>query len=420
MLTDSIVPVAGLVVAVVALVAGVGVALWQQRAPSPQERRQNRYESALSALTSDYGEVSNSALEYHIERMTDVESERAAALSRKLGLLADPDWIPRLPADAASLTLEFEGTPARSTPSLGGFAHVLPSSSLSGHLSSSQGRNGYLFDAPTYHLTGLSLGESGLTLRFGITTYFEFLDTNRSLAVEYASAYADGGSFGRRQIPRRHALQDVTNVGDVLHPAAVTTLLLRLPREPGSGATFYYLQRNESLAHSAKLIGLVPSGMFQPASAHPDALVNDLSILRNVQREFAEELLGYEELREPSPYIEASSAFIDLDDLLDMGLARLYFLGVGLDPLTLVAEIMTALVMTDEAFELVLSDRLEAHSSEGLIPMNENLEGLPFPESVDRLLAESQLGACAGACLRLAVGHSDLLLRPSEAKPGGI
>ncbi len=43
------------------------------------------------------------------------------------------------------------------------------------------------------------------------------------------------------------------------------------------------------------MMHLLPAGIFQPSSVMPDCLARDFSLWRNIQREYAEELLGHEE-----------------------------------------------------------------------------------------------------------------------------
>ena len=83
----------------------------------------------------------------------------------------------------------------------------------------------------------------------------------------------------------------------------------------------------------------------------------------------------------------------------------------GLDPLTLVGEILTVVVIDAEVFDQVFAD-IVAWNSEGDVVFGaDGSVGVPWRrDSVYRLLATEPLAPAAQACIELAWNYQDLLL----------
>ena len=81
---------------------------------------------------------------------------------------------------------------------------------------------------------------------------------------------------------------------------------------------------------------LLPAGIFQPSSVIPAAVVEDFSLWRNIEREFAEELLGYDEYDgsgRPIAYSELEP-FVTLDRALADERIKVWCLGITLESLS--------------------------------------------------------------------------------------
>jgi len=73
---------------------------------------------------------------------------------------------------------------------------------------------------------------------------------------------------------------------------AIGTLTIR----DGESPSMVLHQRDGGrVAGGGGMTHLLPAGIFQPSSVLPEAIAADFSVWRNIQREYAEELLGHEE-----------------------------------------------------------------------------------------------------------------------------
>jgi len=91
---------------------------------------------------------------------------------------------------------------------------------------------------------------------------------------------------------------------------------------------------------------------------------------RNIAREFAEEFLSLPDLHGSTPRPLDYSKHPDLakvEAAYEAGTARPFLLGIGNRPLTLKAEVLTALVIDHDAFEAILGGGLKPTNLEGQI-----------------------------------------------------
>jgi hypothetical protein len=137
---------------------------------------------------------------------------------------------------------------------------------------------------------------------------------------------------------------------------AISTLTLR--RSPAGGATFLLHWRDPAkVTHAGGMYQVGPVGIFQPASGTPGSERGDLSLWHAMVREFSEELLGA-----PEDYTSDNGPFRydqwdfnrRLTDARDAGKLSVWCLGLGVDPLTLVADILTVAVLDPGVFDAAL------------------------------------------------------------------
>jgi hypothetical protein len=148
---------------------------------------------------------------------------------------------------------------------------------------------------------------------------------------------------------------------------------------------------------------VVPSGTFQPDSAEDVHHKRDFSVLRSTIREFAEELLGNEELqsviRTHDDFFHDPRLSPYLIGLRDSSV-RAYFLGMGISPLSTKAVFVTALVLD--------ASRLPADA----VRFVNNFEGkflaVPLEELVNWSV-DPRMHPSASACCQLAQRHVDFL-----------
>ena len=212
-------------------------------------------------------------------------------------------------------------------------------------------------DRPCYRL--LSVSDKELT--FGPGRYFDKLDTAEALAHEFCA-----GSWELRDrvgdpfdLGRRSVIPDVQTL-----VVSRDGRFLAQWRDPAK------------VAANGGIHGLTPTGEFQPAG--PDTLA-DLDLRRCVAREYAEEILGVPELRDPpeSFYTRFKSMPVSV-------------LGIGVDALTLSASILTVAVVDS-------LDGAVADNAEGTVIR------LPFDaETVDRFVRVEPMTSPGAATLALA------------------
>jgi hypothetical protein len=163
----------------------------------------------------------------------------------------------------------------------------------------------------------------------------------------------------------------------------------------------------------------MPVGVFQPSTVDPWGQRVDFDLWRNLVREYSEEFLGMPE------YDGSSGTRIDYD-LWDFyrrlsrvreegGLSVVCF-GLGVDPLGLGVDVLTAVVVHDEVFDEILGDRVQANEEGHVVATmtsggSQAAVGVPFTDdSVRHFLEREQMGPGGAACLTLAWQHRDAIL----------
>jgi hypothetical protein len=259
-------------------------------------------------------------------------------------------------------------------------------------------------------------------LGFGMTTYFDAVDVCETLAHELADAYVsflqEGAEVRRpsgRRLPFRKLVGDPFDLHRRLVGASIDTLTIRRSR---SSASFVLHQRDaERVAVAGGMYHIMPAGVFQPASMSPTAYSYDFDLWRNMMREYSEEFLGnLEHDGNASALIDydGQEPFRSLNQARREGKLRVFFLGVGLDPLTLWGEILTVAVFDDDAFDEIFG-MMVGQNHEGTVVSVANpskpARNVPFTEErVDQLVEAEPLAPAAAGCLELAWRDRDSVL----------
>jgi hypothetical protein len=265
-------------------------------------------------------------------------------------------WLPDEPVPVEELRLSWDVSPEVAAP----VVDFLPA----GFATYSEAMGGVdrpaLFeDRPCYRL----LEVSGTQWTFGPGRYFDKLDTAEAVAHEFCA----GGSVLRDKIGDPFELRGRSVIPDV------QTLLVSR-----DGRFLVQWRDPAKVATNGGIYGLVPTGEFQPSG---EDLRADLDVRRLVAREYAEEILGVPELRDPPE--EFYERFRDV---------QLHVLGIGVDPLTLAASILTVAVVES------LDEAVDANA-EGRIVRS----GLAFDaDTVDRFVHRESMTSPGAATLALA------------------
>jgi hypothetical protein len=337
-------------------------------------------------------------------------------------LLARPEWLPARPVELGRVALELSDRQA--PPAVGG-----------GEAESATARPlrepGTRYDTyseavraldpprlfenrPCYRL--LEVRTSGQPrLRFGTASFFDAMDVCEAVAHELAAAVSDGRSDDPG-LPLRALLGDPLDLGRRTVVPAVTALTLR--RAPGSASFVLHWRDPGRVASGGGLYQVVPVGVFQPAGDSPG---DDLDLWRSMTREYSEELLGQPERRGPIDYAAWPLARA-LDAARAEGRARAYWLGMGVDPLTLAMDILVAVVFDADVYD-ELFGRLVAVNEEGRIVKgfgpDGTAAGIGFTaEAVADVTGSRPMQPAGAAILRLAWRHREALLNPSPSGGG--
>ena len=147
---------------------------------------------------------------------------------------------------------------------------------------------------------------------------------------------------------------------------AIGTLTIRAGECP---SMILHLRDGAGVAGGGGMTHLLPAGIFQPCSVMPESVANDFSIWRNIQREYAEELLGQAECDgsgRPLDYANIEP-FATMDAALADGRIRVYCLGLTLDALTLAGDLLTVAVFEPELYDGLFGNHVD-RNDEGSIP----------------------------------------------------
>ncbi|SFB64742.1 hypothetical protein SAMN05216266_1472 [Amycolatopsis marina] len=147
-----------------------------------------------------------------------------------------------------------------------------------------------------FRLTDLDLSSSTLWMNFGHMGFFDSLDTNEALAHETAHHHLARDHQDRltttkpswRGLTFRKLIGNPFDLTRRPLMGAVGTLTLRGGDSP---SVVLHQRDGERVAGGGGMTHLLPAGIFQPSSVIPAGITEDFSLWRNIQREFAEELL---------------------------------------------------------------------------------------------------------------------------------
>jgi hypothetical protein len=260
---------------------------------------------------------------------------------------------------------------------------------------------------PIYRLLGADFGDVGAgRLELGPGRYFDSMSVSEALAHEFAAAMEEsaGGLVGMEQLPLRAAVGDLCDLTRRPVSVAITTLTLR--RTGPAEASFLLHWRDPAkVTHAGGMYQVMPVGIFQPGDDNPASVHHDLNLWHGMVREFSEELLGesedYSRFGSPIRYQEWPF-FEQLTAARSAGQVCTWALGLGVDPLSLVADVLTVAVFDAKLFDDVFGDLVPVNS-EGDVISETGMTGFAFTsESVNRFGTSEPMQAAGAAALYLA------------------
>jgi transcriptional regulator with XRE-family HTH domain len=340
-------------------------------------------------------------------------------------IITSPGWIPAEPVSIGTLKLRWtdESVPCAIT---GGEAESERSRPLMPH----GGRYPRYchaiqdLDPPSlfenrvsYRLLDVACAEDYQEQTYGPTTYFAMVDVCEAVAHEIAAAWlhqdGDAARIRLSELPFRALIGDPFDLLRRPVLPSTDTLTIRQDTRTGRSSLLLHRRNSDNVALAGGMTHIVPAGVFQPSGIAPRIISTDFDIWNNIVRELSEELLGNPEHNgsgEPIDY-EAEEPFASLNAALRAGQIRAWYLGTGLDPLTLAGEILTVLVIDAEVFDQVFADVVAWNSEGDIVFGADGSVGVPWRrDSVYGLLATEPLAPAARACLELAWNYQDLLL----------
>jgi hypothetical protein len=230
---------------------------------------------------------------------------------------------------------------------------------------------------PLYRLLATDLADpASARMDFASGRYFDTIGVSEAVAHEFAAAARDGDVVGLDRLLLRVAIGDPCDLARRLAGVAVTTLTLR-QTVPGKASFLLHWRDPAKVTHAGGMYQVMPVGIFQPADGIPASVSHDLNLWHGMVREFSEELLGASEnhasLGSPISYGEWEF-YPRLSDAQHAGYLRVWVVRLGVDPLSLVADILTVAVFNAELFDSVFC-RLVATNSEGDVVSNGDTTG---------------------------------------------
>jgi hypothetical protein len=198
---------------------------------------------------------------------------------------------------------------------------------------------------------------------------------------------------------------------------AICTLVLRADRADGQTAMILHWRDPARVASGGGLYQVAPVGVFQPSHDAEWNRANDFSLWRGMVRELTEELLGtsedYHSDAAPIDY-QRWPLYATLTRARAGGGLRVFWLGLGVDPLTLAADLLTVAVFDSGLFDATFA-ALVAANDEGRLVTGPEVAGptvgVPFREkSIERFAGDEPMQPAGAALLRLAWAHRDTLL----------
>jgi hypothetical protein len=270
-----------------------------------------------------------------------------------------------------------------------------------------------------YRLLDVEASAAGPALTFSRGQYFDVINICEAAAHEYAAAVlaSPDKPVAPSATPFRASIADPTDLTRRPVMAATSTLTIRNDRASGEAEFVLHWRDPEKVASGGGLYQVMPVGMFQASHDAPWNEGNDFDLWRAILRELSEELLGdtedYGSDRAPIDY-----ATWPLNKALttarEDGRLRVFWLGLGMDPLTFVTDMLTVAVfdagLFDETFQRIVSTNDEGHRV-GQEDATGRSTGIPFTaEQVDRLTGTEPMQPAGAALLRLAWQHRKALL----------
>jgi 8-oxo-dGTP pyrophosphatase MutT (NUDIX family) len=354
-------------------------------------------------------------LTQHRHELTLAASELYPDHQRVYGtpLLTRPEWQPPRPLPLTSVELELTASSAGAPvtgegPESEDVRPLRPDGSRYPSYAAALGalsRPKLFENRACYRLLDAAHGATRLT--FGRGRYFDMISTCEAAAHELAAhELADATLASHTRLTLRDAIGDPTDLTRRPVMTAISALVLR--KDPRQTTMVLHWRDPAKVATSGDRYTVAPAGMFQPSDEAAHNFGNDFSLWRCLARELAEELRN-----DPEDY-GSDTKPIDYDNwpfyqrLTEAGQQQsTYWAGLGVDPLSMVLDMLVITVFDAPLFDALFPGTLLA---DGGHPNDEGrLRAEPFTEQTVADLSGS-LQPGSAALLRAAWHHRAALL----------
>ncbi|MGW7594330.1 helix-turn-helix domain-containing protein [Streptomyces rubiginosohelvolus] len=347
-------------------------------------------------------------------------------------LLGRPQWIPSspVPLEDVRLTWSEDRVPTPISGAEPELDHIRPCGedgtpyALYADAVGALARPRLFQNRQCYGLLGLDSTRPRPQLHFTRGQYFDVINICEAAAHEFAAASlasSDNGAVpAASAMPFRTAIGDPTDLGRRPVMAAISTLTIRHDRATGDAQFVLHWRDPQKVASGGGLHQVMPVGMFQPSHDAPWNRGNDFDLWRSIVRELSEELLGttedYGSATAPINY-EAWPFNMALQQARRSGDLRVSWLGLGIDPLTFVCDMLTVIVADSRLFDRAFPKLATTNDEGHLVAVEDGTGrsvGIPFrADQIKRLTTQEQMQPAGAALLRLAWQHrADLLRAP--------
>ena len=159
------------------------------------------------------------------------------------------------------------------------------------------------------------------------------------------------------------------------------------------------------VGHAGGMYQVIPVGVFQPSGEASWYEREDFSLWRCMLREFDEELRDTPDEYGAGPVDYGSWPFArHMAAALDRGQIRVWCLGLGVDPLTYAADLLTVAVIDSRVFDELFSLDPRGNAEGRVLAAREFAA-----DDVDRIVTREPVQAAGAAVLRLAWRHREVL-----------
>jgi hypothetical protein len=223
---------------------------------------------------------------------------------------------------------------------------------------------------------------------------------------------AASGAPATGDLPFRFLIGDPCDLARRSIVPAISALTIR---RTATDASFVLHWRDSAkVAHGGGLYQVMPVGVFQPSDSGAWNVANDFDLWRSMAREYSEEFIGTPEHRGTDGPLDYNSwhFYRSLTDARDNGKITAHLLGAGVDPLSLVTDLLVAVVFDADVFDGLFGG-IGATNAEGCVvgarPVHSGIAGLPLGY-VDGSATSRPMQAAGAAGLVLSREHTSILL----------